>query len=67
MIDGAYVVRMARYNRWQNEDLYGAADRLSDTDRRRERGATHHCDQVHCMLTQASARPCDTDLPFMPE
>ena len=39
MIDGAYVVRMARYNRWQNENLYSAADRLSDAERCRERGA----------------------------
>jgi uncharacterized damage-inducible protein DinB len=39
MIDGAYVVRMARYNRWQNQNLYGAADRLSDDERRRDRGA----------------------------
>src|SRR6516225_8061233 len=29
MIDRAYVQRMARYNRWQNENLYGVADRLS--------------------------------------
>jgi len=39
MIDGAYVVRMARYNRWQNENLYSAADGLSDDERRRERGS----------------------------
>jgi uncharacterized damage-inducible protein DinB len=39
MIDAAYVQRMARYNRWQNENLYGAADALSDAERRRERGA----------------------------
>jgi uncharacterized damage-inducible protein DinB len=39
MIDAAYVQRMARYNRWQNENLYGVADRLSDAERRRERGA----------------------------
>ena len=39
MIDRAYVQRMARYNRWQNENLYGAADRLSDDERRHERGA----------------------------
>jgi uncharacterized damage-inducible protein DinB len=39
MIDGGYVVRMARYNRWQNQNLYSAADRLSDEERRRERGA----------------------------
>src|ERR1700688_1093244 len=39
MIDGAYVQRMARYNRWQNENLYGVAGKLSDGERRRERGA----------------------------
>jgi len=39
MIDGAYVQRMARYNRWQNENLYGVADRLSEEARRQERGA----------------------------
>jgi uncharacterized damage-inducible protein DinB len=39
MIDVAYVRRMAHYNRWQNENLYRAADRLSDDERRRERGA----------------------------
>jgi uncharacterized damage-inducible protein DinB len=39
MIDLAYVQRMARYNRWQNESLYGAADTLDDDARRRERGA----------------------------
>jgi uncharacterized damage-inducible protein DinB len=39
MIDLAYVQRMARYNKWQNESLYGAADTLSDDERRRERGA----------------------------
>src|ERR1700694_5014623 len=39
MIDRAYVQRMARYNRWQNENLYGVADTLPDSERRRERGA----------------------------
>jgi uncharacterized damage-inducible protein DinB len=39
MIDPAYVRRMARYNRWQNENLYGCADGLSEAERRRERGA----------------------------
>jgi uncharacterized damage-inducible protein DinB len=39
MIDRAYVQRMARYNRWQNENLYGVADTLSDDERRKERGA----------------------------
>jgi uncharacterized damage-inducible protein DinB len=166
MIDRAYVQRMARYNRWQNANIYGTAGRLSDDERRRERGAffgsihktlshlvwadhiqmsrftnaprpqagipesaslfpdwdalkeertrfdgtivewadavdpawlardhtyysgamkrdvtqpcwvlvthmfnhqAHHRGQVHCMLTQAGAKPSDTDLPFMPE
>jgi uncharacterized damage-inducible protein DinB len=39
MIDRAYVQRMARYNRWQNENIYGAVGRLSDDERRRDRGA----------------------------
>lgn len=39
MIGVDYVQRMARYNRWQNENLYGTADGLSDEDRQRERGA----------------------------
>src|SRR4051794_18486947 len=39
MIDTVYVSRMARYNRWQNRNLYGAADTLSDEARRRECGA----------------------------
>ena len=39
MIDPAYVQRMARYNRWQNANLYGVADALSDEERRRDRGA----------------------------
>jgi uncharacterized damage-inducible protein DinB len=39
MIDCAYVQRMARYNKWQNVNLYGVADALTDDERRRERGA----------------------------
>jgi uncharacterized damage-inducible protein DinB len=39
MADLGYVRRMARYNRWQNESLYGAADQIPDEERRRERGA----------------------------
>jgi len=166
MIGPVYVQRMARYNRWQNENLYDAAERLSPEERERERGAffgsihktlshllwadrvwmgrftdqprpqgggiresvalypdwralseervkfdqaivtwadgvddawlardqtyhsgatgrdltrprwllvshmfnhqTHHRGQVHCMLTQAGAKPHDTDLPLMP-
>ena len=39
MIGTGYVRRMARYNSWQNENLYSCADRLSDAARRQERGA----------------------------
>ena len=39
MIDRAYVQRMARYNRWQNENLYRVADELPAEERQRERGA----------------------------
>ncbi len=35
----AYAQRMARYNRWQNNNLYDVADRLSDKERRLDRGA----------------------------
>lgn len=39
MIDSGYARLMARYNRWQNENLYGVAALLSDDERQRERGA----------------------------
>jgi uncharacterized damage-inducible protein DinB len=39
MITVAYVRAMADYNQWQNENLYGAADRLTDAQRREPRGA----------------------------
>jgi uncharacterized damage-inducible protein DinB len=39
MITPAYVRTMAAYNRWQNENLYGAADVLSDAVRKEPRGA----------------------------
>jgi uncharacterized damage-inducible protein DinB len=39
MIDIGYVQSMARYNRWQNANLYGVADSLSEAERRRDRGA----------------------------
>ena len=39
MIETSYVVTMAAYNRWQNENLYRAAAGLSDSERRRDRGA----------------------------
>lgn len=39
VIDTKYVVTMAAYNRWQNENLFGAADALSEADRKQDRGA----------------------------
>ncbi|BGE87589.1 DinB family protein [Methylosinus sp. 3S-1] len=39
MISPAFAQKMARYNRWQNASLYAAADRLSDSARREDRGA----------------------------
>ena len=39
MITPGYLQRMARYNRWQNISIYGAADGLSDAERRADRGS----------------------------
>src|SRR5262245_32400508 len=39
MITVAHVCAMADYNRWQNENLFGAADGLGDADRKAQRGA----------------------------
>ena len=39
MITPAYLQHMARYNRWQNGSIFSAADGLSDSDRRADRGA----------------------------
>lgn len=38
MIDPAFVQTFAAYNRWQNDNLLAAADRLSDAERRADRG-----------------------------
>jgi uncharacterized damage-inducible protein DinB len=39
MIDNSYVRTMARYNAWQNDNLYQAAATLCDDARRQDRGA----------------------------
>ena len=39
MISREWAVAMARYNAWQNANLYGAADALTDETRRVDRGA----------------------------
>ncbi|WBU63072.1 DinB family protein [Paracoccus aerodenitrificans] len=39
MIDGNFVLLMARYNLWQNDGILRAADELSAAERKRDRGA----------------------------
>ncbi len=39
MISPGHARLMARYNRWQNQSIYGAAAGLTDDARRQERGA----------------------------
>ncbi len=39
MIDKQFVKQMAKYNRWQNANLYACGDELSDADRKSDRGA----------------------------
>ncbi|CAM5771443.1 DinB family protein [Bosea minatitlanensis] len=39
MVDPAFVLTMARYNAWQNENLMAAAAGLTDEARRLDRGA----------------------------
>jgi uncharacterized damage-inducible protein DinB len=39
MITPDYVRTMVRYNMWQNENIYGAADALTDAQRKEQRGA----------------------------
>ena len=66
MIDRTYVQRMARYNRWQNENLYGVADGLPDEERRRERGSwfgSIHKTLSHILWGDRSWMGRFTDLP----
>jgi uncharacterized damage-inducible protein DinB len=39
VISKEYAQAMARYNEWQNANLYGCADKLDDAARKRDRGA----------------------------
>ncbi len=39
MYTGNYAQLMAEYNRWMNEKLYAACAKLSDAERKRDRGA----------------------------
>jgi uncharacterized damage-inducible protein DinB len=49
MITPSYVRTMAAYNAEMNRRLYGAAGRLSETERRRDRGAFWH--SIHGTLS----------------
>ncbi len=54
MITPAYAQRMARYNHWQNDNLYRCADRLPETERRRDTGAffgSVHGTLCHLLIT----------------
>lgn len=48
MIDPAFVQTMARYNAWQNDNLYTAAASLTDEARRQNRGAFFN--SIHATL-----------------
>ena len=39
MITPAYALKMARYNRWMNDKLYGHCATLADADRKADMGA----------------------------
>ena len=39
MFDGTYALLMAEYNQWMNGKLYDGCARLSDEERKRDRGA----------------------------
>lgn len=39
MITVEFIQKMARYNQWQNQSLYTAADQLNESERRQDRGA----------------------------
>ncbi|WP_332681845.1 DinB family protein [Bosea sp. (in: a-proteobacteria)] len=71
MIDPAYAATMARYNAWQNENLYGSAATLTDAARRQDRGAFFR--SIHgtlCHLLWADrmwlSRFADTPQPTVP-
>lgn len=39
MITPGYLQKLAEYNRWMNESIYGSCETLSDADRRKDCGA----------------------------
>jgi len=69
MIGPAYIRRMARYNRWQNESLYGVAGGLSAQEREQERGAffgSIHKTLSHLLWADRVWMSRFTDLPAAP-
>ena len=66
MIDKAYVMTMAAYNRWQNDNLYSAAGTLDDVGRKAERGAffgSIHATLNHLLWADQVWMSRFTDLP----
>ena len=74
MISAAYVQTMARYNTWQNGNVYGAAANLSDVQRKENRGAffgsihatLNHilwADQIWLMRFGAAPQPAARTIP----
>ncbi len=58
MIGVDYARRMALYNRWQNENLYGAADGPHRRRRHRERGAFFgSIHRTMCVISCGPTRP----------
>lgn len=49
MITSEYTRTMARYNRWMNEKIYAACERLTDEERKENRGAFFR--SIHSTLT----------------
>ncbi|WOI53154.1 DinB family protein [Parvularcula sp. LCG005] len=71
MTSPSFLRHLARYNRWQNDSLYGAADQLSDDDRRADRGAffrSIHNTLLHILWADKvwHARLTGADLPALP-
>jgi uncharacterized damage-inducible protein DinB len=48
VISPSYLSTMARYNSWQNASVYAACERLTDAQRREDRGAFFH--SIHATL-----------------
>lgn len=67
MITNAYVAEMAAYNRWQNDELFGHCDALSDAERKADRGlffgSMHHTLDHILMVDRAILSYLENDVP----